>query len=297
MMANHTNLSVGYIGLGNMGQPMAMCLLNNGFQLTTWARNPDKAVDLVARGARALNNAADVTRASDIVFTCVTDTNAVRNIVFGEGGIAEGAGNGKVLVDMSSIEPAATVEMANRLKAEAGMGWIDAPVSGTPTACLEGKLTVMAGGSDEDFARAKPVIDVLAGRLTHMGPGGAGQTTKLVNQTLVGGSLALVAEAIRFAQDAGVDASQIPVALAGGRADSPVLQEWGSRMAIEDYAATAAVDIMLKDLNMVSGASKKLGTPMPVLAAANNTFQQASRMGFGQLDVCAVKKVYDGKAD
>ncbi|MBT3703963.1 MAG: NAD(P)-dependent oxidoreductase, partial [Alphaproteobacteria bacterium] len=156
-----------------------------------------------------------------------------------------------------------------------------------------GTLTVMAGGSSEDFARAKPAIDCLAARLTHMGPSGAGQTTKLVNQALVGGTLALVAEAIKFAQDAGVDASQIPVALTGGRADSPVLQEWGSRMAVEDYAPTAAIDIMVKDLNTVSRTAQAQGTPMPVVGAAGDVFQLASRQGLGQLDVCAIKKIYD----
>jgi 3-hydroxyisobutyrate dehydrogenase len=292
-MTTNTNLSIGYIGLGNMGKPMALCLLNKGFQLTTWARNPEATVDLVARGARALNSAADVARASDIVFTCVTNTDAMRAIVFGEGGLAEGGSSRQTLVDMSSIEPGATVEMAARLKQETGMGWVDAPISGSPTACLEGTLTVMAGGSSEDFARAKPAIDCLAGRLTHMGPSGAGQTTKLVNQTLVGGSLALVAEAIKFAQDAGVDATQIPAALAGGRADSPVLQEWGARMAVEDYAPTSTVDIMVKDLNTVSRTSQAQGTPMPVAGAAGDVFQLASRQGHGQLDVCAIKKIYD----
>jgi len=292
-MTTDTNLSIGYIGLGNMGKPMALCLLNKGFQLTTWARNPDATTDLVARGARALNSAADVARASDVVFICVTNTDAVRAIVFGEGGLAEGGSSRQILVDMSSIEPGATVEMAARLKKETGMGWIDAPISGTPTACLEGTLTVMAGGSSEDFARAKPAIDCLAARLTHMGPSGAGQTTKLVNQALVGGTLALVAEAIKFDQDAGVDASQIPVALTGGRADSPVLQEWGSRMAVEDYAPTAAIDIMVKDLNTVSRTAQAQGTPMPVVGAAGDVFQLASRQGLGQLDVCAIKKIYD----
>ena len=292
-MNKATNLSVGYIGLGNMGKPMAMCLLNKGFQVAIWARIPDKVADLVARGARALNSAADVVRASDVTFTCVTNTDAMRAIVFGQGGIAEGAAKGKVLVDMSSIEPGATVEMAAKLKADTGMGWVDAPISGSPTACLEGTLTVMAGATQEDFDFAEPVIDCLAGRLTHMGPSGAGQTTKLVNQTLVGGSLALVAEAIKFAQDAGVDATRIPAALAGGRADSPVLQEWGARMAVEDYAPTSTVDIMVKDLNTVSRTSQAQGTPMPVAGAAGDVFQLASRQGHGQLDVCAIKKIYD----
>jgi 3-hydroxyisobutyrate dehydrogenase-like beta-hydroxyacid dehydrogenase len=183
--------------------------------------------------------------------------------------------------------------MSSTLKSESGMGWVDAPISGTPVACREGKLTVMAGGSDEDFNLARPVIEQLAGRLTHMGPSGAGQTTKLVNQALVGGTLTLVAEAIKFAQDAGVDARQIPVALTGGRADSPVLQEWGTRMTVEDYEATATIDILVKDLNTVARTAQPLGTPMPVVSAASNIFQLASRMGFGQLDVCAIKKVYD----
>jgi len=292
-MSTEKNLSIGYIGLGNMGQPMALRLLTQGFQLTTWARNPDRTVDLVGRGARALNSAADVARASDIVFICVTDTNAVRNIVFGEGGLAEGGAAGKYVVDMSSIDPTATVEMAARLKETTGMGWIDAPISGTPAACAAGTLTVMAGGSDDDFAATGPVIEHLAGRLTHMGPSGSGQITKLVNQALVGGTLALVAEAIRFAQDAGVDATQIPKALTGGRADSPVLQEWGTRMTVEDYAPTATVDILVKDLNTVSRTSQELGTPMPVVGAAGGIFQLASRQGLGELDVCAIKKIYD----
>jgi 3-hydroxyisobutyrate dehydrogenase len=286
---------LGYIGLGFMGQPMALRLLDQGFEMSVWARNPERLGKLVAAGAKACATPAAVAQASDIVITCVTDTAAVKAIVLGEDGLADGAAAGKTLIDMSSIEPRATVEMAAELRRRCAMAWIDAPVSGGPAACAAGTLTVMAGGDGDDFARVKPLLEVLAARLTLMGPNGTGQTTKLVNQALVGGGLALVAEALQFAQDAGVDAARIPAALAGGRADSAVLQEWGPRMAAKDYAPTGTVNIIRKDLDTVVRAAQGPGTPMPMVNAAGDIFRQAARRGFGELDVCAVKKVYEAK--
>ncbi len=292
-MNDTTKPRIGYIGLGNMGKPMALRFAQEGYHLTTWARKPDAAADLAAAGASVAPSPAEVAAASDFVFTCVTDTSAIRELVFGPNGIAEGGASGKILVDMSSIEPAATAEMSARLKDQTGMGWIDAPVSGGPAACTAGTLTVMAGGDNEDFKLAEPVIRELAGRLTWMGPSGAGQATKLVNQTLVGGGLALVSEAVKFAQDAGVDAARLPEALSGGRADSAVLQEWAPRMVAEDYAPTGTVDIILKDLNVVADVAGKNGTPMPLTSAAGVSFRTANRRGLGQMDVCAVKKILD----
>ncbi len=292
-MNDTTKPRIGYIGLGNMGKPMAMRFVQEGYPLTTWARKPERASDLAAAGAALVASPGEVAAASDFVFTCVTDTSAVRELVFGDHGISGGGGPGKIMIDMSSIEPAATAEMSARLKQETGMGWIDAPVSGGPAACAAGTLTVMAGGTEEDFAIAEPVIRELAGRLTWMGPSGAGQATKLVNQTLVGGGLALVSEAVKFAQDAGVDAARLPEALSGGRADSAVLQEWAPRMVAEDYAPTGTVDIILKDLNVVADVAAKNCTPMPLTSAAGVSFRTAQRRGFGQMDVCAVKKILD----
>jgi len=292
-MTDQTKPRLGYIGLGNMGKPMALRLIEQGFALNTWARNPDRLSDLVAAGATACASPSEVAAASDIVFTCVTNTDAIRTIVFGESGLAEGGSSDKTLIDMSSIEPAATVEMADTLREACGMAWIDAPVSGGPAACAAGTLTVMAGGDPADFAKVEAVINILAGRLTLMGPNGAGQTTKLINQALVGGTLALMAEAVQFAQDAGVDASKIPAALAGGRADSTVLQEWAPRMVAKDYDPTGTVNIILKDMNVIGGAAEVTDTEMPVVGVATALFRQAEQQGFGELDVCAVKKVYD----
>ncbi|MFP6756592.1 MAG: NAD(P)-dependent oxidoreductase, partial [Alphaproteobacteria bacterium] len=168
---------IGYIGIGLMGAPMAKRLVEAGYQVTIWGRTEAKLAPVLAAGAALADSAADVARAADIVFTCLSDTEAVEAVVFGEGGIAAGAGAGKILVDMSSIRPEAAREMATRLRDATGMGWIDAPVSGGVVGSETGALTVMAGGGQEDFDRASPVVAHLAKRFTLMGPNGAGQAT------------------------------------------------------------------------------------------------------------------------
>jgi 3-hydroxyisobutyrate dehydrogenase-like beta-hydroxyacid dehydrogenase len=236
---------------------------------------------------------ADVARTSDIVLFSLTDTDAVRSVVFGKGGLAEGTAPDKLLIDMSSIIPAASAEMAAKLIAETGMGWVDAPVSGGPANCQAGTLVVMAGGSGEDFARAEAVLNDLAQRLTHMGPAGAGQATKLANQIFVGGYLTLTAEAFLLTEKAGVDVARLPAALAGGRADSVVLQEWGPRMAAGDFSPTGTVNILDKDLKVIADTAEASGLTLPAAMAARDMYRRAAEMGFGDEDVCAVIKAYD----
>ena len=185
---------LGYLGLGLMGGPMALRLATAGYALRVWNRSPDKTEPLVAAGAEVAATPRAVAEGSDIVFTCLTDTAAVEAVVFGADGIASGASQGKVLVDFSSMRPDRAAEFAARLRRETGMGWIDAPVSGGVPGATNGTLTVMAGGTPEDFARVEPVVAQLSGRFTLMGPNGAGQTTKLINQMIVSTGLALMAE-------------------------------------------------------------------------------------------------------
>ena len=263
-----TKPRLGYVGLGLMGGPMAKRLLDAGYPLTVWNRAAAKTKPLADAGAVVVDSPAAVAGASDIVLACLTDTSAVEAVVFGPDGIASGAAKGTVLVDFSSIQPARTAALAQRLRDEAGMGWIDAPVSGGVPGATNGTLAVMAGGNQADFDKVAPVVAHLSGRFTLMGPNGAGQTTKLINQLIVGCGFAIVAEACQLAEDAGIDPARIPLALAGGRADSPILQQYMPRMAARDREVQARIAIMVKDLTTVMDEAKRLGSALPMTGLA-----------------------------
>jgi 3-hydroxyisobutyrate dehydrogenase len=205
---------------------------------------------------------------------CLADTHAVEAAVFGPAGIAEGIGAGAVLVDFSSMAPDATRAFAARLKAARGAEWVDAPVSGGVAGAEAGTLAVMAGGDPVAFARVAPFVAAMAARFTHMGPVGAGQTTKLCNQVIVGSLMCVIAEAARLASNAGIDALKLPEALAGGWADSKPLQICLPRMvkAIHDPPLGAAWT-MLKDLDTAHDAARRTNTPLPVSSAAAEVFR------------------------
>lgn len=287
-----TKPALGYIGIGFMGKPMALRLLDAGYRVTIWGRSAEKLAPVAAAGAEVAASPADVARASDILFTCVSDTEAVEAVVFGDNGIAMGAAAGKILVDMSSIRPDAARDMAARLREETGMGWIDAPVSGGVPGAEQGTLAVMAGGSEADFETARPVVEHLAGRFTLMGPNGAGQATKLVNQVIVGCTVAVLAEATKLAQDAGIDATRIPQALAGGRADSLTLQQFLPKMATGNFAPESHIRTMLKDLNAVQQQARSTDTPMPMTAMAAELHRLMAARGHGEADGTALMKLY-----
>ncbi len=283
---------LGYLGLGLMGGPMALRLATAGYALRVWNRSPDKTEPLVAAGAEVAATPRAVAEGSDIVFTCLTDTAAVEAVVFGADGIASGASQGKVLVDFSSMRPDRAAEFAARLRRETGMGWIDAPVSGGVPGATNGTLTVMAGGTPEDFARVEPVVAQLSGRFTHMGPSGAGQTTKLINQMIVGTGLALMAECCQFAEDAGIDPARLPEALAGGRADSPVLQQFLPRMAARERDVQGRIEIMVKDLDTVMDAGRRLGSSLPLTGLAAEIHKLLVKRGLGTEDNAASVDLY-----
>ena len=247
---------------------MARRLAQAGYGVTIWGRSPGKLAPILAAGATGAASAAEVARGADILFTCLSDTDAVEAVVLGADGVALGAGPGKVLVDMSSIRPDAARELAARLRAETGMGWIDAPVSGGVAGSEAGKLTVMAGGEAADFERVRPVVAHLAQRFTLMGPNGAGQATKLINQVLVGCAVAVLAESASLAMRAGIDAARIPEALAGGRADSLPLQQFFPKMVAGDFFVESHIHTMLKDLDTARALACETATAMPMTAVA-----------------------------
>ena len=287
-----TSTPLGFIGTGLMGAPMARRLLAAGYPLTVWNRTAAKAAPLVEAGAAAGADPADVAARSDIVFTCLTDTAAMEAAVFGPRGIASGARRGGVLVDFSSIAPDATREMAARLEGETGMIWIDAPVSGGVPGAEAGTLAIMAGGPEDAVERVRPVILEMAQRFTRMGPSGAGQTTKLCNQVIVGCTMAVLAEATRLAENAGVDAARLPDALAGGFADSKPLQIFVPRMARAQHdPPLGQVYTMLKDLDSVRALARETTSPVPFTSLAAEQFRLLTARGGDDADALEIYKL------
>ena len=290
---SEASLKIGLVGVGVMGTAIASRLLERGHELTVRDANPAKLAPLVARGARAAGTGADLAREVDYVVASLNTAEIVERVVFGPEGVAAGAGSGKLLIDMSSIDPKATAIMATRLEAETGMAWVDAPLSGGAPAALEGRLTLMLGGSVTAAERARAVLTELATNITHMGPSGAGQTTKLINQVLCACNFLSVAEATRLALDGGVDAARIPSALAGGRADSRILQEFMAKMGRYDYSPTGRIDNMLKDLEAVQRYAMALRTPMPLTGLVTELHRIMVAAGLGPEDSAACMKLFD----
>jgi 3-hydroxyisobutyrate dehydrogenase len=271
--------NIGFIGLGEMGGPMVGRLLDAGHDVSVWGRNPARVQSCLDAGAIQAQSPAALTEAVDTVMICVTDTDAVEAVVFGPDGIAQAATADKLLVDHSTIHPLRTREWAARLRDETGMGWVDAPVSGGGAGAKAGTLAVMAGGDDGDYARAVPVIDAYAGQVTHMGPTGAGQAAKACNQMIIGAEVAIVAEALNFLHNFGIDAKRLPDCLQGGWADSTVLQVHGRLMAAADYEGIGDTYIMTKDMNIACEMGRETGSPMPVANLVQSLYQLLNGQG------------------
>ncbi|SDS68673.1 NAD(P)-dependent oxidoreductase [Bradyrhizobium canariense] len=283
---------LGYLGLGMMGFPMTRRLINAGHDVTVWNRSTAKAAALVEAGAKLAAHPRDVAATAGIIFMCLTDAAAVEEVVFRHDGLAAAPGAGKLVVDFSSIHPDAARSIAARLKEANGMAWIDAPVSGGSKGAEEGTLAVMAGGDAADIERARPYVLAMARRLTHMGPTGAGQTTKLCNQVIVGCAMTVLAEATRLAVNAGIDANRLPEALAGGFADSIPLQLFVPRMVQGIHSPPLGhIATMLKDLDTVVDVARDTSSPVPMSALAAQLFRLAKSARGADADALEVYKL------
>ena len=281
--------ALGFIGLGNMGGPMTRRLIAAGHTVFAYDVMPGKA----PTGARGCASAAEVARQSDMVLVCVTNGKALEAAVFGAGGVAEGASAGKLLVDHTSSDPETSRTFAQRL-APTGMRWLDAPISGGASGAADGSLVVFCGGDAADVTRFQTVAPAIAQKVSHMGPVGAGQATKLCNQVLVGGTLALLAETVSLARRAGIDPAALPEALRGGFADSRPLQVWGPRMAARHYEPKAgAVGGMLKDLDAVAKLARSAEAPVPMAARAAEILRQYIARAGADKDTASVAELYD----
>ncbi len=285
---------VALIGAGAMGGAIGARLLETGNHITVFDPNPDKVQALVAKGGVAATSAAEAAAASNYVILSLNASAIVRCAVFGNAGVASSARAGTLIIDMSSIDPEATKEMA-AAAAAIGLRWVDSPLSGGAPKALLGKLTLMAGGTAIDVDEAHAVLRHVASNFTHMGPVGTGQTTKMINQVLCGIGFLAVAEATQLALDAGVDATNIPQALSGGRADSAILQEYMPRFVARDYHhRTGRIDNMVKDLNGVQEFARRTNTAMPLTAICAEIHRMLTSAGLGGEDQAALMEFFRG---
>ncbi len=272
--------SVGLAGLGIMGRGMAQNLLDKGFTLRVWNRTRAKLEPFVAHGAIAVSTPEELGRESDVVLLCLSDTPHVESVLFGEHGVARGVRAGGVVIDASTISPSKTREFAARL-AEQKVILLDAPVTGGSEGAARGTLGIMVGGDAQALARVRPVLEAIGKTIVHAGPSGSGQLTKLVNQILVAGSMLSMAEALTFAQAAGLDLEKTLQVVSGGAGGSWTLQNRGPQVLRRDFRPGFSIDLQQKDLRLVLGSADELGIPLQACTTAFNYYRALQNRGGG----------------
>ncbi len=280
---------IGFVGLGTMGAAMAANVVRAGFPLTVWNRTPGRAPELADLGATVADTPAGVAAESDIVVVCVADTADVEAVLFGPGGISEGAQEGLLVIDCSTIAPSGSWRFAERLDAM-GLAMVDAPVSGGSEGARNGTLTIFVGGHERDVERARPVLTAMGRTITHVGPIGAGQAVKAVNQVILAGAYLGVAEGIVLAMKAGLDVEQVITALGGGAAQSWVLANRSGRMLDNEYPLGFKLALHRKDLGIALGLADQLGATLPVTALAATIESGLVAQGHGDEDLSAVAR-------
>lgn len=272
--------SIGFIGLGIMGRGMAHNLLKAGFPLTVWNRTASRMEELVAAGAKAGASPADVAAQSTVVLVCVSDTPDVEAVVCGPGGIMGGAAAGSVVIDCSTISPKATREISAML-AEKGVTLLDAPVSGGSEGAQRGTLSIMVGGPAETVARVQPILQAMGKVITHVGPSGAGQMVKLVNQVLVVGNCFAMCEALLLAQAGGVELQKTYDAISQGAAGSWMFTNRAPQIMRRDWRPGFMIDLQLKDLRLVLEAADELGLPLMATEMIASLYRTLQSRGLG----------------
>ncbi len=271
---------IGFIGLGIMGRGMARNILKAGFPLRVWNRTASRMDELAAEGAGPASSPGDLAFHSDIIITCVSDTPDVEQVLLGEGGVIHGARPGSLVIDMSTISPQATQRIAAQL-AQRHVHMLDAPVSGGSEGAARGTLSIMVGGDVAQFERALPVLQTMGKTITHLGPIGAGQTTKLVNQILVVGHALAMSEALLFAQAGGVDLRKALEAVASGAAGSWMLSNRGPQILARDWRPGFTIDLQQKDIRLVLQEADRLGVPLPGTALIHQLYRTLQARGLG----------------
>lgn len=286
---------VGFVGLGIMGMPMARNLMKAGYPLTVYNRTRSKAEQLGKEGAQVAESPAELGRASEVVVTIVSDSPDVEEVVLGPNGVAEGISSGGLVIDMSTISPAVSRKVATALK-EKGADFLDAPVSGGPEGAEGATLSIMVGGPQEAFDRAKPILEAMGKTIVRIGDNGAGSMTKLCNQVACVVNLWGTCEVMVLAKKAGLDVRKVLGALAGGSAWSRMMEKFSPAILERDFAPGFFVRLQQKDLRLVLEAANELKVPLPALSLVNQMFRVLEAQGQGESGTGALVQVLEGMA-
>jgi 2-hydroxy-3-oxopropionate reductase len=279
--------SIAFIGLGIMGSPMAVHLANAGHDVVGYNRSPEKTRPLVEAGGRAAATVAEAVSGAEVVAVMVPDSPDVRDVLAGDGGVFANGKPGALIIDFSSIRPDVTVELAEQAVAQ-GFRLIDAPVSGGEAGAINAALSIMVGGTAEDFDDAKPILDVVGKTIVHVGPNGSGQTVKAANQLIVAANIQVLAEAVIFLEAYGVDTKAALEVLGGGLAGSKVLDQKGQKMLDRSFDPGFRIELHHKDLGIVTSAAREAGVVIPVGAVVAQLMASAKAVGDGGLDHSAL---------
>ena len=284
--------TIGFIGLGIMGAPMAGHLLDAGCSVVTSDHRSRPPADLVAKGLKTVAGSDAVAKAADIVITMVPDTPQVEEVLFGENGVATGLSKGKLVIDMSSISPIATKEFARKIN-ELGCDYLDAPVSGGEVGAKAASLTIMVGAPQAAFDKVKPLFELMGKNITLVGPVGDGQVTKVANQIIVALNIEAVAEALLFASKAGADPAKVRQALMGGLASSRILEVHGERMIKRTFAPGFRIELHQQDLNLALEGARSLGVALPNTSTTQQLFNACAANGGARDDHSGLVKALE----
>ena len=284
-------MKVGFAGMGTMGASMALNIMKAGHDVTVWNRTRDREEPVAAQGAKRAATPQELAQGKDVIVVCVSDTPDVEAVVLGENGILQGASDGQVLVDCSTISPDGTRRMAAQL-ATKGVKWVDAPVSGGPEGAAKATLTIMVGGDADDVERVRPILEAMGKNVTHIGPLGAGQVTKAINQVIISGTYMSVAEGVTLGLKAGLDMNKVVKALSGGAAASWVLDNRAGNMIKNEYPLGFRSKLHHKDLGIALEAARQMGATLPVTALMAQLENGLISRGKGDEDMSCVARCF-----
>ena len=287
-----TKQHLGFIGLGLMGNPMCLRFIESGYPMTVWNRTERKTTDLVDLGATSAFSPLEVAKNSDIVFLCLTDKAAVREVVFGKNGLTSEKGP-STIVDFSTIGFRAATELGKKLNDDHKIKYVDAPVSGGVVGATNGTLSIFVGGETNALTEVRPMLECIGSKIMHMGAIGTGQATKVCNQVMVFNTIVTMAEMLKLAEESGLPSKELPTIFAGGFANSRILEVFGGKMASRDETITGKLKVAKKDLDLILSLGEETNTSLPMSDTAARMIRLAIEKELGEADITQLIQLYD----